>query len=374
VPEPAGDPRSGRRRRLTAVGAPLLLAAVPLLAAALLVGGAAPAAATGQAAPPPATPAAASPSAPAAATGLCRLADPRLPELSGLVSAGDKLLAMNDGGSRLELYVLDTGCRVVDVRTAAIDPYDPEDLALGGDGSIWFADIGDNRASRPTVALLAMRPDGSTTVERLSYPDGAHDAEALLLAPDGTPYLVTKEVTGLSGVYRPASPPVQGRTTALTKVATVRLTPTGTTGGPAGPIGQLLVTGGAVSRDGRLIALRTYTDAYVWPLTGSDVAGALAGAPRRIALPPEPQGEAISFTEDDASLVVAGETVPSDIDLVPVPAAAGASAAGTATSTAAASAGIPTLNAALIAAGVATVAVWLTGFVRRRRRGSRPVA
>ena len=374
MPEPAGDPSSGRRRRLTAVGAPLLIAAVPLLAAAVLVGSAFPASATGQAAAPPATPTASS-SAPAAATGLCRLADPRLPELSGLVSAGDRLLAMNDGGSRLELYVLDTGCRVVDVRTAAIDPYDPEDLALGGDGSIWFADIGDNRASRATVALLAMRPDGSTTVERLAYPDGPHDAEALLLAPDGTPYLVTKDVTGLSGVYRPASPPVQGRTTALTKVATVRLTPTGTTGGPAGPIGQLLVTGGAVSRDGRLIALRTYTDAYVWPLTGSDVAGALAGAPRRIALPPEPQGEAISFTEDDASLVVAGETVPSDIDLVPVPSAAAASAAGTATSTAAGrSAGIPTLNAALIAAGVATVAVWLTGFVRRRRRGSRPVA
>jgi hypothetical protein len=104
------------------------------------------------------------------------------------------------------------------------------------------------------------------------------------------------------------------------------------------------------------------------------VAGALAGSPRRVALPPEPQGEAISFTDDDASLVVAGETVPSDIDLVPVPAAAAASAAGTGTSTAAGgSAGIPTLNAALIAAGVATVAVWLTGLVRRRRRGSRPV-
>jgi hypothetical protein len=157
-------------------------------------------------------------------------------------------------------------------------------------------------------------------------------------------------------------------------VATVRLTPTGTPGGPAGPVGQLLVTGGAVSRDGRLVALRTYTDAYVWPLTGSDVAGALAGSPRRVALPPEPQGEAISFTEDDASLVVAGETVPSDIDLVPVPTAAAASAAGAASTAAGGSAGIPTLNAALIAAGVATVAVWLTGLVRRRRRGSRPVA
>jgi hypothetical protein len=389
VPEPAGEPRSGRRRRLTALGAALLLRAaplsavpilaVPLVAGVLLVGVAGPAAATGSAGPTPAaaasstTPAASS-TAPTAPTRLCQLVDPRLPELSGLVSAGDKLLAMDDGGSRLELYVLDTGCRVLDVRTAAIDPYDPEDLALGGDGTIWFADTGDNRASRATVALLAMHPDGTTTVQRLAYPDGPHDAEALLLAPDGTPYIVTKDITGVSGVYRPAAPLTAGGTTAMTRVATVRMTATGTPGGPVGPLGQLLVTGGAVSRDGRLIALRTYTDAYVWPLRGADVVTALAGTPRRIALPPEPQGEAVSFTEDDASLVVGGETVPSDIDLVPLPAAAATPAPGAAPA-AAAHPGIPTLDAALIAVGVATVAVWLAGVLRRwRRRAGGPAA
>jgi hypothetical protein len=311
--------------------------------------------------------------APARATTLCHLVDPRLPELSGLVSAGGKLLAMNDGGTRLELYVLDTGCRVVDVRTSPVDPYDPEDLALGADGTIWFADIGDNRASRATVALLGMRPNGTTAVQRLTYPDGAHDAEALLLAPDGTPYVVTKELTGQSGVYRPAAPAADGRATPLTKVATVRMTATGTPGGPVGPAGQLLVTGGAVSRDGKFLALRTYTDAYVWPLTGSDVVGALARAPRRVALPPEPQGEAISFTEDDASLVVGGEQLPNDIDRVPVPAAAPASPA-VPGPTAAARPGITTLSAALIAAGFATLVVWLAGLVRRGGKGSKPSA
>jgi hypothetical protein len=261
---------------------------------------------------------------------------------------------------------------VVDVRSAAVDPYDPEDLALGRDGTIWFADTGDNRASRATVALLGMRPDGSTAVQRLSYPDGPHDAEALLLAPDGTPYLVTKDLGGNSGVYRPAAPPADGRTTALTRVATVRLTPTGTAGGPVGPVGQLLVTGGAVSRDGRLIALRTYTDAYVWSLTGSDVVAALARTPRRVPLPPEPQGEAIAITEDDASLVVGSETVPGDIDLVPVPAAKTARPGATAAPAAAAP--VSTLAAAVIAGVVATVLVWLASLVSRRRRGGRPAA
>src|SRR5919202_97369 len=80
-----------------------------------------------------------------------------------------------------------------------------------------------------------------------------------------------------------------------------------------------MVTGGAVSVDERWIALRTYTDAYVWSLTGSDVAGALAGEPRRVALPAAAQGEALSFTEGSSALVVAGEGTPSDVTVVPLP-------------------------------------------------------
>ena len=73
------------------------------------------------------------------------------------------------------------------------------------------------RRSGPTVALIALRPDGSTSIYRLTYPDGPHDAEALLLAPDGTPYVVTKEVLGASGVYRPAAALVDGGTVALAR-------------------------------------------------------------------------------------------------------------------------------------------------------------
>ena len=71
-----------------------------------------------------------------------------------------------------------------------------------------------------------------------------------------------------------------------------------------------MATGGAVARDGRHLAVRTYTDAYVWPLTGSDVAGALAGRPVRVPLPDSPQGEAISFTADSRQLVVGSEGRP----------------------------------------------------------------
>jgi hypothetical protein len=366
----AGGPSDPARARLLTAGG--------LVGAAMVLGAATPALADTAAATPTAVDAtgAATGAAPQIAP-LCQVTDPRLPELSGLVVAGDRMVAMNDGGTELTVYVLDLGCQVVDVRTAPVDPYDPEDLALGADGTAWLADTGDNRLERPTVALLALRPDGTSGVYRLTYPDGPHDAESLLRAPDGTPYLVTKEVLGSSGVYRPAPPLIDGGTVALERVGTVNFTLTGTPGGPVGRAGQLMATGGAVSRDGTLIALRTYTDAYVWPMTGSDVAGALAGTPVRVALPEEPQGEAISFAPDDRQLVVSGEGSPADITLVPVsdetaPASpAGASPAGA--SPAADPSFLlrrPSLTTGLVAAAIATLVVWIGGRLRRLRRRS----
>ncbi|RBY90964.1 hypothetical protein [Blastococcus sp. TF02A-30] len=354
MPEVSGSPRSGSRGRRSAPGR--RLGAALALGCALPLGGLVPAAAEET-----------------AATGSvrCQVTDPRLAELSGLVDLGTRMLASGDGGDRVEVAVLDAGCQVVDVRTADLDPYDPEDLALGADGTIWLSDTGDNSHVRATVALLALRPDGSSGLYRLSYPDGAHDAEALLLAPDGTPYVVTKEILGSSGVYRPAGALDAAATVAMERVATVNMTLTGTPGGPVGRAGQLMVTGGAVAGDGSRIALRTYTDAYVWPLVGSDVPGALAGTPVRVPLPEEPQGEAISFTADNQQLLVAGEGAPGNVTVVPVPAGTAPTAAAAPTSPLAAltgpsSTGLSPITSALIAAAVATVAVWIGGKVRRR--------
>jgi hypothetical protein len=310
-----------------------------------------------------------------APTTRCEITDPRLPELSGLVGVGDGMLAMNDGGDEATVYALDGACAVGEVRSVAVDPYDPEDLAVGADGTVWLADTGDNDHQRTTVALIGLRPDGSSTLTRLTYPDGAHDAEALLLAPDGTPYVVTKEVLGASSVYRPEAPLADGATIPMTRVLGMGFTLTGTPGGPVGRAGQLLVTGGAVSADGQRVALRTYTDAYVWPLDGSDVVAALSGPPVRVPLPDSPQGEAIAFAANNRDLLVSSEGLPAVVTLVPVAAdsaAAEAPAAAPDTPQAAAAPlgltrDVSPVTAALIAAGVATVLVWVVGRFRRRQ-------
>ena len=351
MPEQAGRPRSGSRGRLLASGG--------ALGAALVLG-----------CPLPASAEAAGPAA------RCQINDPRLPELSGLVAVDDQFLAMNDGGDQVSVFLLDAACHVADVHTAAVDPYDPEDLAVAADGTVWLSDTGDNDAIRSTVALIALRPDGSTSIYRLTYPDGPHDAEALLLAPDGTPYLVTKEILGASGVYRPGTALVDGGTVALAKVAGVNLTFTGTAGGPVGQVGQVLVTGGAVARDGSALALRTYTDAYVWPLAGSDVPAALAAAPTRIPLPDSPQGEAISFSADNHSLVVASEKLPSDLTVVPLApetvAAMAPAQAPVPSLTDLTRSGLSPITNGLIAAAAATVIVWIGGKFRRQPAVRRP--
>ena len=347
-----------------------MLTAGASLGAVLVLASGMPAAAEDAVAPVPAAPAPA-PVEAAPPTTRCQISDPRRAELSGLVAVGDQVLAVNDGGEQAAVHLLDAACQVVDVHTAAVDPYDPEDLALGADGTVWLADIGDNNVDRPTVALIALRPDGTTGVYRLTYPDGPHDAEALLLAPDGTPYLVTKEVLGASAVYRPAEALVDGGTVALAQVASVNVTLTGTPGGPVGRAGQLMITGGAVSGDASRLALRTYTDAYVWHLGGSDIPAALAVPPVRVPLPQSPQGEAISFSADSQQLLVASEGLPSDLTVVPLPAAVAAPASTRALGdvpslTDLTRSGLSPITSGLIAAMVATVVVWLAGLVRRR--------
>ena len=105
--------------------------------------------------------------------------------------------------------------------------------------------------------------DGVATLN-LTYPDGPHDAEALLVDPNtGDLFVVTKDlVGGVAQVFRAPANLASGSTTALTQVATVSL------GAGQG------VTGADVTPAGDVVALRTYLSRRAVPATGRAVAGA----------------------------------------------------------------------------------------------------
>ncbi|GAA3851418.1 hypothetical protein GCM10022243_16460 [Saccharothrix violaceirubra] len=310
----------------------------------------------------------------------CAITDPRLAELSGLGSDGTSWYAVADSDDgRIEVQVLDRSCAITRTIVGATDPFDVEDLALAPDGTLWLADTGDNRRSRQTVALHAVSPDGTTRLFRLTYPDGAHDAEALLLDGAGVPYIVTKEAFGSPLVYRPTGPLVPDGTEPLEQVAKLSLPGSDTTGGPAvGSVVTRVVTGGAMSRDGRVAAVRTYTDAYLYPVVDGDLATSLEADPVRVPLPGEPQGEALAF-DPDGTLVSAsefGDTGASSAVRTVAGAAALAVPAPPPTTTTTAA---PPASARSVDAGESVSPVWVIGgglgalallafLVRRRRR------
>ena len=321
----------------------------------------------------------------------CVLDDPRLDEASGLVETPSGPAVVNDSGNATVVYTLDPDCSVGSARPVGVSGRDVEDLARTADGTLWLADIGDNDGTRPSIALIRVPVRGAPDVRRLVYPDRPHDAETLLLPADGRPVIVTKDLGGRSGVYTTDAPPGTGSATPLRHVGEFVVPVSGTDGGPLGPFGRGLVTGGALSTDGRVAAVRTYTDAWLYPVTGSDgsaddVVTALRRTPVDVPLPGEPQGEAIAFTAD-GTLLSTGEAgrsrsggtapaslraVPGAVALVPPPTAAPPPAVVAAVPTPPDTRGTGLL--AVWTAGVAAVLVVgvpVVALVRRGRRATR---
>jgi hypothetical protein len=314
-----------------------------------------------------------------AATLLFHVADPRVDEASGIATSvvdSGVVYVQNDSSDSARFFALDihTGRTVAAYTVPNATNIDWEDMAVARDRrgvpSVWLADIGDNDARRTEVRIYRVDEPrgpaaGQPEVWRLRYPDGPHDAESLAVAPGGAVFIVTKSLLGSSAVYGVPARPAGVQT--LRKIGEIRFAFTGTRGGP-NVVGQLTATGAAFSRDGTLLAVRTYTDAYLWRVVGGNVAAALHTAPVRVALPPQPQGEGI--TVDGSRLLVDSEGRRSAVYAVPLPhPAVPTSSSPTARSTSTTAAEQQDRDPFPI--GIAAVAVAVVGFlivwlVRRR--------
>ncbi|WP_406076635.1 hypothetical protein [Micromonospora sp. NBC_00858] len=250
--------------------------------------------------------------APGAGAPVCDVRDERLTEISGMVATDTGYVVVNDGAdneARRQIFFLDRRCAVVRTVGYPSRPRDTEDLAIGSDGTIWVADIGDNDRSRETIALWRLAPGADRPVlHRMTYPDRPHDAEALLLDADGRPLVVTKGGSGTVFLYAPATALRPAATTPLALVGQVVL-PASTTSNPYFFVGRGVVTGAASAPDGRRVVLRSYADAFEYDVPDGDVVAALTtGTPRITPLPDEPQGESITYSRDGRSLLTVSES------------------------------------------------------------------
>src|SRR3954471_15425459 len=145
-----------------------------------------------------------SPSAPPAGGGttagqaICTVNDPKVLGLSGLVATDSGYVAINDSNdepSAMKIFRLDNSCKVTGTTSYPSDALDPEDLAMAPDGTLFVADIGDNKAKRKTVGFWKLAPNAKSPVPyRVTYPDGPRDAEAIVIGADGLPIIFSKEL------------------------------------------------------------------------------------------------------------------------------------------------------------------------------------
>jgi hypothetical protein len=206
------------------------------------------------------------------------------------------LWSHNDSGQPL-LYAfgVDGSPRGV-VRVAGMRVKDWEDIASGpcaGGSCLYLADIGDNAASRASITVYRVPEPAPTDGEtrpaeafHATYPDGAQDAEALFVLPDGGIYIVTKGETGPIALYRFPQPLRAGATVRLERIVELDAARTRR---------RDRITGASASPDGQWVALRTLdaVDFY----RAADLLRGVPGTPVRVDLRPihEAQGEGVGW-------------------------------------------------------------------------------
>ncbi len=219
--------------------------------------------------------------------------DTRIKENSGMSRSTYQrrvLFVHNDSGGGPRFFAIGPGGRtkaVFDVPGAPAKDW--EDMASGPKHTLWFGDIGGNRSEVNVVRVkeprkLAKRKLAHTSYV-LTYPDGAHNAESLMVHPKtGRVYVITK-ASGGAAIYRAPRTLDAAHDNAMRKVADA----------PRG------LSGADFAKGGKRFVLRHYHAAEVFR--------AIGGHGYRFPLPDAHTfGEAVTFGRGGA-LVFGAEGV-----------------------------------------------------------------
>jgi hypothetical protein len=254
-----------------------------------------------------------------------KLKSPEVDESSGLVAAQTAgfYWTHNDSGDGPYIYAItEAGASGGVWKVAGASARDWEDMAAGPGPQpnkryLYVGDIGDNDERRKTVTVYrfpepAISPADAASTRRspsvteaaealtFKYPDGAHDAETLLVHPEtGDLYIVVKIFLSNPTIYK-ASAPLNGQNViTLAKVGELKL--------PSLLAGTL--TGGSVSPDGRKVIFCDYVEGYeLEQPTGSRTFDDMWKQPAKVVdLGKRPQGEAVAYRLDGGAVLATSE-------------------------------------------------------------------
>lgn len=249
------------------------------------------------------------------------------------VSQPGIIYGLNDSGHDALIFALDStgtsrglwrvgGARNLDWEAAALGPCA---LATAPRSCLYIGDVGDNEGRKPSVTIYRVpepgisrnvldpraAPDSLPMAERLEvgYPDHPHDVEAMYVGRDGSLFLITKRrLRNAAGRPRQAlvflvkasawSSPAMARAVLVDSLPII----------PGEAPGRQ-ITDAALAPDGRLLAVRTYAEVYVFAMDST------SGRPSS-GVPPtvctilglnERQGEGIGWWWDRRRLLLTSE-------------------------------------------------------------------
>lgn len=212
----------------------------------------------------------------------------------------------NDGNIR-QIHALRRNGSLAATLSFGTAVLDLEDIAIGsgptaGTPYLYLGDIGGIRSTitiirAPEPAFPAPTILPETTVISLSYPDGAYEAETILVDPlSGDLFVVSRQNSSARFYRTTAVQLVSGSPSVMEFVAEVPFE---------------IASGGDISSDGRLIVLRNETEARMWTRNSDESVGEAVlrlGHAVPVAGPPaDPNGEAIAFDSGSAAYITLSE-------------------------------------------------------------------
>ena len=261
-----------------------------------------------------------------AATTVGKIKNQAVTESSGLVASRTTPGAYwthNDSGDGPFIYAFDTTGETLGVfKVTNASARDWEDISAGpgpqpNKSYLYAGDIGDNNENRSEIIVYRflepdLKPTDKTSTKkqpratepaeaiRLKYPDGAHDAETLLVHPStGNLYVMTKVAFKNPVVYEAAAPLNAGAVITLKRIGEVRV--------PS--IFGGAITGGSISPDGRRVALCDYFQGYelVLPAESNNFDDIWKQKMTGFDFGKRKQGEAIAYRLDGNALLATSE-------------------------------------------------------------------
>jgi hypothetical protein len=235
--------------------------------------------------------------------------NPILEEMSGLAFSKnhpDKFYTHTDSGGEVAVFVLDSlGNEIAKIRLEGVENRDWEDIAVGpgpgGKSYVYVGEIGDNLGVHESVQIFRFPEPEKLTEEinlkpeilTFTYPDGAMDAESLMVDPISKDLFIVSKRDAQNTLFRVKSADFKKENVVAEQLLKLPFTS---------------ATAADISQDGSQILIKNYFKVYYWKRKGGEsVAEALGRSPEELPYVPEPQGEAIGFQPDGKAFYTISE-------------------------------------------------------------------